>query len=167
MGPPWLVAAGLGIAVLAAVFLFLDGVRGSQTVMARWAGSLDRRDITKAQGRTQPMRRPLIAVVSALLTVLVVAPAALAQQTIEGTVASAKLTACDPKPGGCEGSLVLEPKGAASGPVTIKVVKGTQITEGNKHLFLLGTNRRSVAITYVEDKGEKVAKSIEVKDAKW
>lgn len=165
-GRRWLGPAGLGIAGLAAVFLILDGVRGSQTVMARRGGSLDRRDITKAQGRTQQMRRPLMTAFSALLSVLVVAPAALAQQTIEGTVASAKLTACEPKPGGCEGTLVLEPKGVTSGPVTIKVVKGTQITEGSKHLFLPGTNRRQVAITYVEDKGEKLAKSIEVKDAK-
>jgi hypothetical protein len=89
-----------------------------------------------------------------------------AQQKIEGTVASAKLTACDPRPGGCEGNLVLEPKGGSAGPVTFKVVKGTMITEGSKHLFLLGTNRRFVAITYVEDKGEKVAKTIEVKDPK-
>jgi len=32
-------------------------------------------------------------------------------------------------------------------------------------LFLPGTKGRLVAITYVEDKGEKVAKSIEVKSA--
>lgn len=112
------------------------------------------------------MRGLIITVVSTLLTVFVAAPAAMAQQTIEGTVASTKLTACDPKPGGCEGSLVLEPKGAPSGPVTIKVVKGTMITRGGKHLFLPGTNGRLVVITYVEERGEKIAKSIEVKEAK-
>jgi len=111
------------------------------------------------------MRRPVIAVVSAVLAVFAAASAVFAQQIVEGRVASAKLTACDPKPGGCEGSLVLEPKGAGSGPVTIKVVKGTQITQGGKHLLLPGTNGRQVAITYVEDRGEKVAKSIEVRDA--
>jgi hypothetical protein len=50
--------------------------------------------------------------------------------------------------------------------VTIKVPKGTQIKQGESHLFLPGTKGRVVAITDVEDKGEKVAKSIEVKDAK-
>jgi len=69
------------------------------------------------------MRRPVIAVVSAVLAVFAAASAVFAQQIVEGRVASAKLTACDPKPGGCEGSLVLEPKGAGSGPVTIKVVR--------------------------------------------
>jgi hypothetical protein len=112
------------------------------------------------------MRRPLIVAVWVALTVFAAASVATAQQTIEGKVASAKLTACDAKPGGCEGSLVLEPKGATSGPVTIKVVKGTMITQGGKHLFLPGTNGRLVVITYVEDKGEKVAKSIQVKDGK-
>lgn len=111
------------------------------------------------------MRRPLITVASALLMVFATTPA-MAQQTIEGTVASTRLTACDPKPGGCEGSLVLEPKGASSAPVTIKVVKGTQIAEGSKHLLLPATKERQAVITYVEDKGEKVAKSIEVKDTK-
>jgi len=111
------------------------------------------------------MRGPLIAVVSAV-TMFAAASAAIAQQTVEGKVASTKLTACDAKPGGCEGSLVLEPKGTSSGPITIKVVKGTMITQGGKHLFLPGTNGRQVAISYVEDKGEKVAKSIDVKDAK-
>ncbi len=111
------------------------------------------------------MRRSLIAV-GMLIAVVAGTSSAIAQQTIEGTVTSAKLTACDPRPGGCEGHLVLEPKGTASGPVTIKVVKGTLITEGDTHRFLLATSRRFVAITYVEDKGEKVAKSIAVKDDK-
>jgi hypothetical protein len=65
------------------------------------------------------MRRPLIAAVGNLIAVLAVTSVAVAQQTIEGTVTSAKLTACDPRPGGCEGSLLLAPKAAASGPVTI------------------------------------------------
>jgi hypothetical protein len=89
-----------------------------------------------------------------------------AQQTFEGTVVSTTLTACDFKPGTCEGTVVLETKGAAPGRVTIKVPKGTQIKQGNEHLFLPGTKGRLVAITYVENKGEKVARSIEVKGPK-
>ena len=112
------------------------------------------------------MRRPLMTVASAVLAVCAAGSVVLAQQQIEGTVVSTKLTACDMKPGTCEGTMVLESKGAMSGQVTIKVPKGTQIKQGDGHLFLPGTKGRVVAITYVEDKGEKVAKSIEVKAAK-
>ena len=62
--------------------------------------------------------------------------------------------------------MVLDTKGATPGQVTIKVPKGTQIKQGDGHLFLPGTKGRVVAVTYVEDKGEKVAKSVEVKSAK-
>ncbi len=112
------------------------------------------------------MRRALIAVVSAVFTLCTAVSITFAQQKIEGTVVSTKLTACDMKPGTCEGTMVLEGKGAFAGEVTIKVPKGTQIKQGDGHLFLPGTKGRLVAITYVEDKGEKVAKSIEVKPAK-
>ena len=115
------------------------------------------------------MGKPM-AVVFSLVSFLVMAgplSTAVAQQTIEGTVTSTTLTACDFKPGTCEGSVVLETKVAGTpGQVTIKVPKGTQIKQGNEHLFLPGTKGRLVAITYVEDKGEKVAKSIEVKRSK-
>lgn len=111
------------------------------------------------------MRSLLIAVVS-VLALFAAVSAGLGQQQIEGTVVSTKLTACDFKPGTCEGSLVLETRGAPPGQVTIKVPKGTQIKQGDGHLFLPGTKGRVVAITYVENKGEKVAKSIEVKSAK-
>lgn len=113
------------------------------------------------------MCRPLATGVLTLVTVLfAMTSVAIAQQTIEGTVTSAKLTACDPRPGGCEGNLVLEPKGAAAGPLTIKIRKGTVIKHGDGHLLLPATKGRVVAITYIEDKGEKVATSITVKDDK-
>lgn len=112
------------------------------------------------------MRRPLIAVIFAVLALFAAVSAGLAQQQIEGTVVSTTLTACDFKPGTCEGTMVLEPKGATSGQVTIKVPKGTQIKQGDSHLFLPGTKGRVVAVTYVENNGQKVAKSIEVKAPK-
>lgn len=112
------------------------------------------------------MKRPVITVASTILAVFATVAAALAQQQMEGTVLSTKLTACDMKPGTCEGTMVLDTNGAAPGQVTIKVPKGTLIKQGDGHLFLPGTKGRVVAITYVEDKGEKVAKSIEVKAAK-
>ena len=115
------------------------------------------------------MSKPM-AVVFSLASLLVMAgllSTVAAQQTIEGTVTSTTLTACEFKPGTCEGSVVLETKaGGKASQVTIKVPKGTQIKQGNEHLFLPGVKGRLVAITYVEDKGENVAKLIEVKMAK-
>ena len=90
------------------------------------------------------MRRPLISAASAMFALLTAVSIAHAQQQVEGTVVSTKMTAYD----------------------TIKIQKGTVIKHGDGHLFLPGTKGRLVAITYVEDKGEKVAKSVEVKAAK-
>lgn len=111
------------------------------------------------------MRRPLMFVASAMFALLTAVSIAHAQQ-VEGTVVSTKMTACDMKPGSCEGTMTLDTKGATPGQVTIKIQKGTVIKHGDGYLFLPGTKGRLVAITYVEDKGEKVAKSVEVKAAK-
>lgn len=112
------------------------------------------------------MRSPLIAAVSTIFMVSAPMSVSFAQQQIEGTVVSTKLTACDMKPGTCEGTMVLDTKGATPRQVTIKIQKGTVIKHGDGYLFLPGTKGRVVAVTYVEDKGEKVAKSVEVKVAK-
>ena len=112
------------------------------------------------------MPRLLITAVSAVFALFTAVSIAQAQQQLEGTVVSTKMTACDMKPGGCEGTMTLDTKGATPGPVTIKVRKGTVIKHGDGHLFLPGTKGRVVAITYVEDKGEKVAKSVDVRPAK-
>lgn len=112
-------------------------------------------------------RRIVIVLLASVLVVAGVFSPAFGQQTIEGMVVSTTLTACELKPGTCEGSLVLETRAVGKpGQVTIKVPKGTLIKQGNDHLFLPGTKGRRVAITYVEDKGEKVARAIEVKTAK-
>jgi hypothetical protein len=111
-------------------------------------------------------RAVILSVVSVLVVAALVSPA-FGQQTIEGTVISTTLTACELKPGTCEGSLVLETRTAGKpGQVTIKVPKGVLIKQGNDSLFLPGTKGRLVAITYVEAKGEKLARSIEVKTSK-
>lgn len=111
------------------------------------------------------MSRSLIAIVSAVF-LLSGAAMSVAQQQVEGTVASTKMTACDMKPGSGEGTMTLDTKGSTPGQMTIKIQKGTVIRHGDGHLFLPGTKGRVVAITYVEEKGEKVAKSVEVKPAK-
>jgi hypothetical protein len=88
-----------------------------------------------------------------------------AEERIEGTVVSTVMTACGMKPGTCEGSLVLDTKGK-DGQVTVKVPNGTQIKKGDGHLFLPGLKGSQVRIAYVSDKGERVAKSIDVKSPK-
>ncbi len=107
-----------------------------------------------------------IAVVTLLL--FTAAPVIMAaEERIEGSVVSTTLTSCEFKPGTCEGSLVLKTKGGGKDEqVTIKVPKGTQIKKGDDHLFLPGLKGSRVVIAYVTEKGERVAKSIEVKAAK-
>ena len=112
------------------------------------------------------MRRPIVTIALTVFMVSVPIAVSVAQQQIEGTVVGTKMTACDMKPGTCEGTIVLDTKGATPGPVTIKIQKGTVIKHGDGYLLLPGTKGRVVAITYVEDKGEKIAKSVEVKSAK-
>ncbi len=108
-----------------------------------------------------------IVALAGLLIVLPSPAVEAAEERIEGTVVSTTLTSCDFKPGTCEGSLVLERKdGGKPNPVTVKVPKGTAIKKGNDHLFLPGLKGQTIAVTYAEDKGEKVAKAIEVKPAK-
>ena len=85
------------------------------------------------------------------------------QEKTEGTVVGTKLTACQFKPGGCEGFLTLETKGGAkSEQVTIKVALGTPIKKGNEDLYLPALRGKLVAVSYVTDKGEKLAKTIAV-----
>ena len=89
----------------------------------------------------------------------------LAQEKVEGTVISTNLTACDFKPGGCEGTLVLEAKIAGKAErVSFKVPKGTLIAKGQDYMLLPAIQGSTVAIIYdVKAGGEKVAKSITVK----
>ena len=89
------------------------------------------------------------------------------QEKTEGVVASTKLTACQFKPGGCEGYMTLDTKGATKPEqVTIKVALGTPIKKGNEYLYLPALRGKLVAVSYATDKGEKLAKSIEVLETK-
>jgi hypothetical protein len=102
----------------------------------------------------------LTAALAAALSTL--SGAALAQGRIEGKVLSTKLTACTFKPGGCEGTLVLE-AGTRPDQVTIKVPLGTMIKKGEEMVLLPALRGRVVAVTHVTEKGERIAKSIEVR----
>ena len=113
------------------------------------------------------MRLTWATLLASILMWSLAGPALAADARIEGVVTSTKLTTCEFKPGTCEGSLVLERKeGGKPNEVTIKVPKGTVITKGSDHLFLPGLKGNAVAVTYTEERGEKVAKAIEVKAAK-
>lgn len=104
-------------------------------------------------------------IVTAMLSTLASLPVEAAEERIEGTVVSTTMTSCDFKPGTCEGSLVLDTKGK-DGQVTVKVPKGTQIKKGSDHVFLPGLKGSQVAIAYANEKGQRVAKAIEVRSAK-
>jgi hypothetical protein len=86
---------------------------------------------------------------------------AVAREKVEGKVLSTKLTACTFKPGGCEGTMVLET--AKPEQLTIKVPLGTMIQKGNETVYLPALRGRTVSVTHVTEKGEKIARSIDVK----
>jgi len=84
-----------------------------------------------------------------------------AQERIEGKVLSTKLTVCQFKPGGCEGTMVLET--AKPEQITIKVPLGTMIQKGSETVYLPALRGRTVSVTHVTEKGERIARAIDVK----
>jgi hypothetical protein len=103
---------------------------------------------------------------AAFAVILAGAPAvSLAADKIEGRVVHTNLTLCQPRPngGGCESTLTLETTaGGTAQQVAIKVIADTIIRKGRDYLFLPATQGSSVAVSYVTDKGQKVATSIDV-----
>jgi hypothetical protein len=88
-----------------------------------------------------------------------------ADEKVEGNVISTNLTLCHPRPsgGGCEGTLTLQTKtGGTAQQVAIKVIADTIIKKDNDFLFLPATQGNAVVVSYVTEKGQKVAKSIDV-----
>lgn len=106
-----------------------------------------------------------IALVAAIL--IAHSPQGLAQETVQGKVVGTQLTHCDFKPGGCAGNLTLgtESQGKA-GQVTINVPLGTPIRKGNETVYLPALRGKSVHIVLATEKGEKTARSIDVKAEK-
>jgi hypothetical protein len=106
---------------------------------------------------------PCILQLCFVIALLASASLGFGQERVEGVVVSTKLTKCSFKPGGCEGNLVLEtPRGDKKEQLTIQVPLGTQIKKGNEDIYLPALRGNLVAVTHVSDKGETVAKSIEV-----
>lgn len=101
---------------------------------------------------------------AAALAMLAHAPAVIAQERIEGKVVGTKLTHCDMnvKVGGCAGTLKMERKaGEKMEELTIDVPLGTPIKRGTETLYLPALRGKTVAVTQVMEKNERVAKSIE------
>lgn len=101
----------------------------------------------------------------ALLGLMLAAPAALAQEKIEGKVIGTKLTHCamDGKVGGCAGTLTMQRKGSRTPEeLTFDVPLGTPITQGSEVVYLPALRGRTVVITQVASRKERVAKTIEV-----
>lgn len=91
-----------------------------------------------------------------------------ADEKLEGKVVRAELTLCHPRPtgGGCEGILTLETKAAGSAQqVAIKVIADTIIRKGPDYLLLPATQGSLAVVTYITEKEQKIARSIDVVSA--
>lgn len=112
------------------------------------------------------MRRSVIRVLSSMAGVMLLfyAPAGLSQEKIEGKVIGTKLTHCDMnvKIGGCAGTLKMERKaGDKTEELTINVPLGTPITRGTETVYLPALRGKTIVVTQVTEKNERVAKAIE------
>lgn len=106
-----------------------------------------------------------VVLLTAFAVIAGLAPAMSADEKLEGKVVRADLTLCHPRPsgGGCEGTMTVQMNAAATAQqVVIKVIADTIIKKGENYLLLPQTQDHAVVVTFVTDKGQKVAKSIEV-----
>ena len=107
-----------------------------------------------------------VVLITAFALMVAVAPTvSLADEKLEGNVVGTNLTLCHPRPtgGGCEGNLTLETKAEGTAQrVTINVIADTIIRKGEDYLLLPATQGSSVVVSYVTEKGQKVARSIDV-----
>lgn len=86
-----------------------------------------------------------------------------AQEKLEGLVTATKMTMCKFEPGGCAGDLTLNVQhNGKVVQVPVKVPLGTMIKKGDEIAYLPALRKNRVAISYVEQNGEKVAKSIDI-----
>lgn len=92
--------------------------------------------------------------------------ASYADDKLEGKVVGTNLTLCHhntPTGGGCEGTLTLETKAEGKAQrVEINVIADTIIRQGQDYLVLPATEGSSVVVSFVTEKGQKIAKSIDV-----
>ena len=88
-----------------------------------------------------------------------------AQEKVEGKVVSTKLTHCDMnvRIGGCAGTFTMERKAEGKNEeLKVDVPLGTPITRGKETMYLPALRGKTVVVTLVTEKNERVAKAIEV-----
>ena len=105
-----------------------------------------------------------------ILLLVAFSPFGFAQEKIEGTVIKTNLISCSLVPGKvgtCEGTFVLESKGNEKArQTTIKVTRDTTLKTGDEKLFLFQLQGGLVTVSFVTEKGEKVAQSVLMKSQK-
>lgn len=103
----------------------------------------------------------------AVLTLLPLAPAALADERIEGIVRDAVVTLCDAtRRGGCAGTLTLERRaGERTETFSIDVPLGTPISRSGEHVLLHALEGQTVIVTQINQRGRRVARAIEVAES--
>ncbi|MGQ0651438.1 MAG: hypothetical protein ACT4P4_04075 [Betaproteobacteria bacterium] len=112
------------------------------------------------------MRRRLISLLAAGTLLASYAIAALGQERMEGKVVGTRLTHCDMnvKIGGCAGTMKLErAAGDKKEELSFNVPLGTPITRGSEAVYLPALRGKTVVVTHVTEKSERVAKAIELK----
>ena len=112
-----------------------------------------------------PHIKAVLLIAAFAVMVTVVPGVGFADEKLEGKVVSTNLTMCNPKPtgGGCQGDLTLETKSAgAAQQMAITVTADTIIRKGKDFTLLPATQGNSVVVNYVTEKGQKIAKSIDV-----
>lgn len=89
--------------------------------------------------------------------------AAFAVETIEGKVTGTELTACDFATKRCQGYLTLDAKVSGKpDALKVRVVGDIPIRKGSETVLLPTLRGNVVSVSYEGQKGENVAKSIEV-----
>lgn len=109
----------------------------------------------------KPLRSTIIASVAGV--VMALPSAAFAVETIEGKVTGTELTACDFATKRCQGYLTVDGKGSSkTDALKIRVVGDIPIRNGSEAVLLPTLRGSVVSVSYEKEKGENVAKSIEV-----
>lgn len=89
------------------------------------------------------------------------APAAFAEERLEGQVVKTHLTACSTVPGKvgtCEGTLEVEPQTGER--VTVQITRDTVLKKGEEKAFLFQLEGSSAAVAYVTEGDQRVATSV-------
>jgi len=111
--------------------------------------------------------KALAALAAAAACIPQLAPAALAEERIEGIVRDTVVTHCDAtRRGGCAGTLTLERSaGGRTETLTINVPLGTPISRAGEHVLLHSLEGMRVIVTQTIGRGGRIARAIQVDDA--